>query len=152
VHTLPGTMWKLIEASAFDEQGHELPPPLGQEPMGFTMFEAERVIVAASDGRSSLPSDVRSRAFVAYTGRYHFDGSEIVTTVDGASNLDVPKQQIRHQILFGTSGSIRQTLRRGLASRPTFGDLGCSLKLWWLRPCHESELVRHKDGRSGRAR
>ena len=39
--------------------------------------------------------------------------------------------------LFGTSGSIRQTLRRGLASRPTFGDLGCSLKLWWLRPCHE---------------
>src|SRR4030088_2666323 len=37
-------------------------------------------------------------------------------------------------ILFGTSGSIRQTLWRGLASRPTFGDLGCSLKLWWLRP------------------
>src|SRR5262249_6187762 len=32
---------------------------------------------------------------------------------------------------------IRQTLRRGLASRPTFGDLGCSLKLWWLQPCHE---------------
>jgi enamine deaminase RidA (YjgF/YER057c/UK114 family) len=31
-------------------------------------------------------------------------------------------------ILFGTSGSIRQTLPRGLASRPTFGDLGCSLK------------------------
>jgi hypothetical protein len=43
------------------------------------------------------------------------------------------------QILFGISGSIRQTLRRGLASRPTFGDLGCSLKLWWLRPCHESD-------------
>src|SRR5262245_31049817 len=40
-------------------------------------------------------------------------------------------------ILFGTNGSIRQTLRRGLASRPTFGDLGCSLKLWWLQPCHE---------------
>src|SRR5262245_17547460 len=40
-------------------------------------------------------------------------------------------------ILFGTNGSTRQTLRRGLASRPTFGDLGCSLKLWWLRPCHE---------------
>src|SRR5262245_35818330 len=40
-------------------------------------------------------------------------------------------------ILFGTNGSIRQTLRRGLASRPTFGVLGCSLKLWWLQPCHE---------------
>ena len=41
--------------------------------------------------------------------------------------------------LFGTSGSIRQTLRRGLASRPVFGDLGCSLKLWWLRPCHDRD-------------
>ena len=28
-------------------------------------------------------------------------------------------------------------LRCGPASRLTFGDLGCSLKLWWLRPCHE---------------
>ena len=25
----------------------------------------------------------------------------------------------------------------GLASRLTFGDLGCSLKSWWLRPCHK---------------
>jgi hypothetical protein len=25
----------------------------------------------------------------------------------------------------------------GLASRRTFGDPVCSLKLWWLRPCHE---------------
>src|SRR5262249_48042438 len=48
-------------------------------------------------------------------------------------------------ILFGTSGSIRQTLRRGLASRPTFGDLGCSLKSWWLRPCHKPIAVREAD-------
>jgi hypothetical protein len=48
-------------------------------------------------------------------------------------------------ILFGTSGSIRETLRRGLASRPTFGDLGCSLKSWWLRPCHEPIAVREAD-------
>jgi Endoribonuclease L-PSP len=44
-------------------------------------------------------------------------------------------------ILFGTSGSIPQILRRGLASRPSFGDLGCSLKSWWLRPCHEPVAV-----------
>ena len=47
----------------------------------------------------SLPPDVQSRTFAAYTGRYHFDGSELVTTVDGASNHDTPKQQIR-QIRF----------------------------------------------------
>ena len=96
---LAGTMWKLIEASAFDEEGHQFPPPLGQNPMGLAMFEAERMIVAVSDGRLSLLPDVQSRAFVAYTGRYHFDGSELVATVDGASNPDVPTQQIR-QIRF----------------------------------------------------
>jgi hypothetical protein len=37
-----GTMWKLIEASAFDDEGHELPPPFGKHPMGFAIFEAER--------------------------------------------------------------------------------------------------------------
>ena len=44
-------------------------------------------------------------------------------------------------ILFGTSGSIRRTLRCGLASRPTFGNLGYLLKLLWLRPCHEPIAV-----------
>ena len=67
---LSGTMWKLIGASAFDEEGHELTPPLGELPMGFAMFEAERMIVAVTDGRLSLPPDVPSRAFVAYSGRY----------------------------------------------------------------------------------
>jgi uncharacterized heparinase superfamily protein len=96
MQSLAGTTWKLIDASAFDAAGHALPSPLGPHPMGFAIFEAERVIVAVSDGRTSLPPDVQSRAFVAYTGRYHFDGSELVTTVDGASNPDVPTQQIRH--------------------------------------------------------
>jgi hypothetical protein len=63
--SLSGTMWKLIGASAFDEEGHELTPPLGELPMGFAMFEAERMIVAVTDGRLSLPPDVPARAFVA---------------------------------------------------------------------------------------
>lgn len=37
----------------------------------------------------------------------------------------------------GTSGSIRRTLRCGLASRPTSGGPACLLKSWWLLPCHE---------------
>jgi hypothetical protein len=55
MQTLSGTMWKLIEAPGVDEEGHELAPPLGQVPMGFAMFEAERMIVAVADGRLSLP-------------------------------------------------------------------------------------------------
>jgi hypothetical protein len=57
----------------------------------------------------------------------------------GKEAADALVRRSLRTILFGTSGSIRQTLRRGLASRPTFGDLGCSLKLWWLRPCHDHD-------------
>src|SRR6516164_1756927 len=65
MQSLDGTVWRLIEASAFDDDGHELSPPLGKHPMGFVMFEAERIIVAVVDGGLSLPANVSSRAFVA---------------------------------------------------------------------------------------
>jgi hypothetical protein len=52
--------------------------------MGFVMFEAERMIVAVADGRLSLTPDAPSRAFAAYTGKYRFDGTELVTSIDGA--------------------------------------------------------------------
>ena len=126
MQSLAGTTWKLIEASAFDEEGHELALPLGSHPMGFAMFEAERVIVAVSDGRLSLPSDVQSRAFVAYTGSYHFDGSEIVTTVDGASSPEVPAQQIR-QIRFESPTRMVVTPRNAVLGRTT------GLKFVWGR-------------------
>ena len=57
-----------------DEAGQVLPSPLGPRPIGFAIYEAERVIVAVSDGRTSL----------------------VVTTVDGASNPDLSRQQVRH--------------------------------------------------------
>jgi hypothetical protein len=66
MQSLAGTMWKLIDASAFDEAGREMPSPLATA-NGFCMLEAERVIVAVSDGRTALPPDVQSRAFSAYT-------------------------------------------------------------------------------------
>jgi hypothetical protein len=68
MQSLAGTMWRLIEASAFDEAGQVLPSPLAPHPIGFAICEAERVIVTVSDGRTSLPPDVQSRAFSAYTG------------------------------------------------------------------------------------
>jgi hypothetical protein len=96
MQSLAGTMWKLIQAFASDEAGGDLPSLLGQHPMGFVMFEAERMIVAVVDGRLELPSDASSRAFAAYSGRYRFDGTELVTNVDSASGPDLVGQQIRH--------------------------------------------------------
>jgi hypothetical protein len=96
MQSLAGTMWKLIEASEFDDEGNKLPPPLGPHPMGFVMFDAERMIVAVCDGRSEPPPNAPPRAFAGYGGRYRFDGTELVTTADSASNPDLLVEQVRH--------------------------------------------------------
>jgi hypothetical protein len=73
-------VWKLIEARAFDDDGHEVPPPMGREPMDGLFGEAERIMVIAGDGRTTPPPDVPKRAFVAYSGPYTFDGTRYVVT------------------------------------------------------------------------
>jgi hypothetical protein len=52
------------------------------------MFEAERMIGAIGNDQVALPPDASSRVFVAGEGRYRFDGTELVATVDGASTPD----------------------------------------------------------------
>jgi hypothetical protein len=126
MQSLDGTMWRLIEASAFDDDGHELPPPLGEHPMGFVMFEAERIMVAVVDGGLSLPPNVPSRAFVAYSGKFRFDGVELVTNVDSASNPNLAGQQIRH-IHFESPTRMVVTPKNKVLGR----DAG--LKLVWER-------------------
>ena len=92
--SLNGTMWKLIEARAFDGSGDKL-LPLGPQPIGFVTFEGERMLGAVTDGRVSLPPTSPSRFFIAYTGTYTFDGTELVTRADTASNPDLLVDQIR---------------------------------------------------------
>ena len=126
MQSLDGTVWRLIEASAFDDDGHELSPPLGKYPMGFVMFEAERMMGAVIDGSLALPTDVPSRAFAAYSGTYRFDGSELVTSVDSASSPDLAGQQIRH-IRFESPTRMVVTPKNKVLGR----DAG--LKLVWER-------------------
>src|SRR6516165_9741859 len=96
MQSLSGTMWRLIAVSAFDTEGRPLSHPLGPSPMGFVMFEAERMMVAVCDGRLEPPPDAPARTLFAYSGRYRFDGTELVTTVDSTSSPDLlTSQQIR---------------------------------------------------------
>src|ERR1051326_596248 len=37
-------IWKMVEARAFDDAGNEMPSPLGPEPMGVLLIEAERIM------------------------------------------------------------------------------------------------------------
>ena len=54
MQSLAGTMWRLVEAVETDEQGTKLPPPLGLHPMGFAIFEAERMLVAVCDDQPGI--------------------------------------------------------------------------------------------------
>ena len=87
--------WKLIDARAFDEAGNELEPPLGQNPMGVILYEADRMIVAVGDGSRNVSREAAQRTFVAYTGSYTFDGELLVVRVDGASSPAFSVDQVR---------------------------------------------------------
>lgn len=95
MQSLSGTMWRVIEARAFDEAGQKL-QPLGPHPIGFVVFEAERMLGAVGDGRASLPSNAAPRFFVAYTGNYKFDGVQLITQADDASKPELIVEQVRH--------------------------------------------------------
>ena len=88
-------IWKLVEARAFDDAGHEVPSPLGPKPMGGLFVEAERIMVIVGDGRVTLPPDAPKRAFLAYSGPYTFDGTRYVCHPDGASSPELFADQIR---------------------------------------------------------
>ena len=82
-------IWKLVEARAFDDAGHEVPSPLGPEPMGGIFVEAERIMVIVGDGRVTLPPDAPKRAFLAYSGPYTSDGTRYVCHPDSGSNPEM---------------------------------------------------------------
>lgn len=95
MRSLRGTMWRLIEAHTFDGAGNKL-LPLGPQPIGFVIFEAERMLAAVADGRALLPpTGTPPRFFIAYTGTYTFDGVELITRADTASAPELLADQIR---------------------------------------------------------
>jgi hypothetical protein len=121
VQSLVGN-WKLLEVRAFDDAGHELPQAFGPQPMGFAVFEAERMIVVVADGRTSPPADALPRAFVSYGGNYQFDGTKLVIHADSASNPGLIKDHVRHvefegkdrfvATLAGQNGGVRLVWER----------------------------------------
>ncbi len=81
--TITGT-WRLVAERAWDETGAPFPAAFGPMGIGIATFTPEgRMMAVLSDGRPETPDAVR--AYVSYIGRYSFDGSRLVTVVDGAS-------------------------------------------------------------------
>lgn len=82
--------WRLVTTAAHDPDGAPLPAPYGPRPIGVATFSADgRMIAALSDGRRNLPADGTAREYVSYCGSYTYDGTTLVTRVDGTS--DAPR-------------------------------------------------------------
>lgn len=81
--------WALISGTAVDSDGQPLPPPYGgSQAMGRVTFNADgRMMAVLCDGRPELSAG-EAREYTSYCGNYTFDGKQLVTRVDAASDAD----------------------------------------------------------------
>ena len=106
----------------------DYPRHSGRSPWESPEFGPERMIAVTGDARSSLPPEVNSRVLVAYSGPYSFNGSELVTKVDAASDpaLIGTEQRRRIKVIDNVRLLISPT-NKVLASKPG------SLEFVWER-------------------
>ena len=78
--------WRLIRVISRDGNGNELPTPYGGHGTGRVMLGADgRMMAVTCDGRREIP-DGGKREYSSYCGNYTFDGRQLVTRVDAASD------------------------------------------------------------------
>ena len=112
MRSIVGT-WKLVAAAARDRDGNALPTPYGGKGMGRVVFSGEgRMMAVNCDGRPELPPGA-PRAYSSYCGNYTFDGSRLVTRVDGASDPSrIGSDQVREVSFDGDRMILRPPPRQ----------------------------------------
>jgi len=88
--------WKLLHATARDAAGTARPSPYGGKALGRVTFTADgRMMSVVCDGRPELPAGV-GREYSSYCGNYTYDGAQLVTRVDAASDASrIGSDQVR---------------------------------------------------------
>lgn len=87
--SLVGT-WKLVRVMARTTDGSVRPSPYGPEGLGILSLTADgRMMAMLGDGRRAVPQGVERR-FVSYCGNFSFNGTSLVTHVDGSSTPLTP--------------------------------------------------------------
>ena len=85
MNSVVGT-WRLVRAVSRDANGAELPAPYGGQGSGRVMLGADgRMMAVTCDGRPEIPGGGR-REYSSYCGNYRFDGKQLITRVDAASD------------------------------------------------------------------
>jgi hypothetical protein len=112
MRSIVGT-WRLVAAAAHDGNGQPLPPPYGAKGMGRVAFSANgRMMSVVCDGRPELPLGVH-RDYSSYCGNYTFDGAQLVTKVDAASDpARIGSEQVRDVRFNGDRMILRPPPRR----------------------------------------
>lgn len=78
--------WRLVRATAKDNDGEPRPTPYGNRAMGRVVLDASgRMMAVLCDGATELPSNTK-RDYTSYCGNYTFDGTTLTTRVDAASD------------------------------------------------------------------
>ncbi len=114
---LSGTIWKLVEVRACDEDGREVESPIPC-PLGITMFGDERILAAVTDTRPAQPAGAQARVFFSYTGTYRWDGTTLTTVADAASRPDMLTEHVR-DMRFEDPTHLLVTPRTSLLGRAT---------------------------------
>jgi hypothetical protein len=94
MQNLSGTIWKLAEVRASDEDGQAIESPISH-PLGITMFGGDRMLAAVTETHSTSTHGAAARVFFSYTGAYRWDGITLYTTADAASNPEMLTEHIR---------------------------------------------------------
>ena len=106
--------WRLVKAEAHDGNGNALPTPYGGKGMGRVTLNAEgRMAAVVVDGRPTLPESA-ARDYSSYCGNYTFDGKQLVTRVDAASDpARLGSDQVRQVSFDGDFMVLRPPPRAG---------------------------------------
>ena len=119
--------WRLVRAVSRDGNGNELPAPYGGHPMGRVVLSADgRMMAMTGDGRRELPAGEK-REYSTYCGNYTFDGKQLITRVDAASDpARVGTDQVRDLRFEGILMVLRPPLR-------PYGGRPEQRELYWER-------------------
>src|ERR1700761_5514471 len=104
--------WRLVKAISQDAEGRELPVPYGGQPMGRLALGADgRMAAVICDARRAIP-DNGKREYSSYCGNYTFNGTQLVTRVDAASDPSrMGSDQVRDVSFEGVQMVLRPPLR-----------------------------------------
>ena len=105
--------WRLVRVVTTGPDGEPLPPGFGgAKAMGRVVLGADgRMMAMTADGRTSIPEG-ETREYSTYTGNYTFDGKQLVTRVDAASDpARIGSDQVRDVRFEGNYMVLRPPLR-----------------------------------------